>query len=74
MKREASRCTREGEDSSKVQMCADTNECSDMDGKLGDISVRQDNRKTRYDVMHFANKATEKDKRSRIVEKRPKGP
>ena len=74
MKREASRCTREGEDSSKVQMCADTNECSDMDGKLGDISVSQDNRKTRYDVMHFANKATEKDKRSRIVEKRPKDP
>ena len=74
MKREASRCTREGGDSSKVQMCADTNECSDMDGKLGDISVSQDNRKTRYDVMHFANKATEKDKRSRIVEKRPKGP
>ena len=45
-----------------------------MDGKLGDISARQDNRKTRYDVMHFGSKATEKDKRSRIVEKIPKGP
>ena len=55
-------------------MCAGTKECSEMDGKLGDISVRQDNRKTRYDVMHFASKATEKDKRSRIVEKRPKDP
>ena len=55
-------------------MCADTNECSDMDGKLGDISVSQDNRKTRYDVMHFANKATEKDKRSRIVEKKTQRP
>ena len=62
-----------GEDSSKVQMCAGTKECSEMDGKLGGISVRQDNRKTRYDVMHFANKATEQDKRSRIVERRPKG-
>ena len=74
MKREASRCTREGGDSGKVHMGAGTKECSKMDGKLGDISVSQDNRKTRYDVMHFANKATEKDKRSRIVEKRPKGP
>ena len=55
-------------------MCAGTKECSEMDGKLGDISVRQDNRKTRYDVMHFGSKATEKDKRSRIVEKRPKDP
>jgi len=55
-------------------MGAGTKECSKMDGKLGDISVRQDNRKTRYDVMHFGSKATEKDKRSRIVEKRPKDP
>ena len=55
-------------------MCAGTNECSDMDGKLGDISVSQDNMKTRYDVMHFASKATEKDKRSRIVEKKTQRP
>ena len=55
-------------------MCAGTKECSEMDGKLGDISVRQDNRKTRYDVMHFGSKATEKDKRSRIVEKKTQRP
>ena len=63
-----------GEDSSKVQICACTKECSEMDGKLGDISVNQDNTKTRYEAEHFASEATEKDKRSRIVEKRPKGP
>ena len=62
-----------GEDSSKVQMCAGTKECSEMDGKLGDISVRQDNMKTRYEAEHFAVKAAEQDKRSRIVERRPKG-
>ena len=45
-----------------------------MDGKLGDISASQDNMKTRYEVMHFSVKATEKDKRSRIEEKRPKDP
>ena len=45
-----------------------------MDGKLGDISVRQDNMKTSYEIMHLASKAKEKDKRSRIVEKRPKDP
>ena len=55
-------------------MGAGTKECSDMDGKLGDISVSQDNMKTRYDVMHFASKATEKDKRSRIVEKKTQRP
>ena len=63
-----------GEDSSKVQICACTKECSEMDGKLGDISVRQDNMKTRYESWHFAVKAKEKDNGSRIVEKRPKGP
>ena len=63
-----------GEDSSKVQMCAGTKECSEMDGKLGDISVRQDNMKTSYEIMHLASKAAEQDKRSRIVERRPKGP
>ena len=63
-----------GEDSSKVQMCAGTKECSEMDGKLGDISVRQDNMKTSYEIMDLASKAAEQDKRSRIVEKRPKGP
>ena len=62
-----------GEDSSKVQMCAGTKECSEMDGKLGDISVRQDNMKTSYEIMHLASKAAEQDKRSRIVERRPKG-
>ena len=55
-------------------MCAGTKECSEMDGKLGDISASQENMKMRYDVMHFGSKAEEKDKRSRIVEKRPKGP
>ena len=45
-----------------------------MDGKLGDMSVSQDNMKTRYEAGHFAIKAMEKDKRSRIVERRPKGP
>jgi len=62
-----------GEDSSKVQMCAGTKECSEMDGKLGDISVRQDNMKTSYEIMDLASKAAEQDKRSRIVERRPKG-
>ena len=62
-----------GEDSSKVQMCAGTKECSEMDGKLGDISVRQDNMKTSYEIMDLASKAAEHDKRSRIVERRPKG-
>ena len=62
-----------GEDSSKVQMCAGTKECSEMDGKLGDISVRQDNMKTSYEIMDIASKAAEQDKRSRIVERRPKG-
>ena len=62
-----------GEDSSKVQMCAGTKECSEMDGKLGDISVRQDNMKTSYEVMNLASKAAEQNKRSRIVERRPKG-
>ena len=55
-------------------MCAGTKECSEMDGKLGDISVRQDNMKTRYESWHFAVKAKEKDNGSRIVEKRPKDP
>ena len=62
-----------GEDSSKVQMCAGTKECSEMDGKLGDISARQDNMKTSYEVMNLASKAAEQNKRSRIVERRPKG-
>ena len=55
-------------------MGAGTKECSKMDGKLGDISVSQDNMKTRYESWHFAVKAKEKDNGSRIVEKRPKDP
>lgn len=55
-------------------MCAGTKERCKIDGKVGDISVSQDNTKTRYEAGHFASEATEKDKRSRIVEKRPKGP
>jgi len=45
-----------------------------MDGKVGDMSVSQDNKKTRYEAGHFASEAMEKDKRSRIVQRRPKGP
>lgn len=55
-------------------MYAGTKERCKIDGKVGDISVNQDNTKTRYEAEHFASEATEKDKRSRIVERRPKGP
>ena len=43
-----------------------------MDGKLGDISVRQDNRKTRYDVSILGAKPLRKTKEVESWKKDPK--
>jgi len=44
-------------------MCAGTKERCKIDGKVGDMSVSQDNKKTRYEAGHFASEAMEKDKK-----------